>query len=96
MLFLELAAPWLDRAKAARVDHAAVTVPVLAIAAEDDRVVSARSVRQTAAGFDLGTYAEIPDSDHLVFSGKALTTTMNRIDRWVDAFDLHSATGLQD
>lgn len=85
VIFLEVGMPWLDRTKAARVDHTSVTVPVLAIAAEDDRVVSARSVRETAARFSHGTYAEIPDSDHLVFSGKALTTTMNRIDRWVDA-----------
>lgn len=89
VIFFEVATPWLDRSKAATVDHAAVTTPVLAIAGAGDRIVSARNVRETAGRFHSGTYAEIPESDHLVFSGKALTTTMHLIDRWVHANDVH-------
>lgn len=68
-LFLELAAPWLDRAKAARVDFAAVTAPVLVINGELDLIVPARLARRTASRYQRGSYVEIPDSDHLVFHG---------------------------
>jgi pimeloyl-ACP methyl ester carboxylesterase len=81
-LFFELAVPWLDRARAAAVDFAAVTTPVLVIAGEYDRILPPRTVRQTAAGYKTATYIEIPRSDHLVFCGKALPVTMGHIDDW--------------
>jgi pimeloyl-ACP methyl ester carboxylesterase len=69
--------------KAPVVDFAAVTSPVLAIRAECDRIVSEGVVRQTAARYRHGTYAEIPRSDHMVFSGAALPVTMGHIDDWI-------------
>lgn len=85
VLFFELATPWLDRAKSAVVDFSAVTTPVLAVAGEHDRIVSARNVCRAAGQYQHGTFTEIPKSDHLVFSGRALAATMERIDRWVSA-----------
>lgn len=83
MVFFELALPWLDRAKAAKVDYAAITGPVLVIGAGCDRIVPARLGRQTAARYQNGTYVEIPGSDHLVFAGEALPATMAHIDDWM-------------
>jgi pimeloyl-ACP methyl ester carboxylesterase len=83
VLFFELAVPWLDRAKAARVDFAANTGPVLVIGGELDRIVPARLARRTAARYPNGSYAEIPGSDHLVFHGDALPVTVGCIDDWV-------------
>lgn len=70
--------------KAAVVDFAAVTAPVLVIGAERDRIVSAGIVRRTAARYQHGTYVEISRSDHMVFSGPALPITMSYIDDWMD------------
>jgi pimeloyl-ACP methyl ester carboxylesterase len=83
VLFFELAVPWLDRAKAARVDFAAITGPVLVIGGELDRIVPTRLARRTAARYQKGSYVEIPGSDHLVFHGDALAVTMDHIDDWI-------------
>lgn len=91
-LFFELALPWLDRGKAATVDFSAITSPVLVIAGERDRILPPRSVRQTAARYQNATYVEIPRSDHLVFAGEALPVTMGRIDDWIAANHVPSAT----
>jgi pimeloyl-ACP methyl ester carboxylesterase len=90
VLFFELAVPWLDRAKAARVDFAAVTGPVLVINGELDRIVPARLARRTAARYLEGSYVEIPDSDHLVFHGDALSVTMGHIDDWIASYHVRS------
>jgi pimeloyl-ACP methyl ester carboxylesterase len=78
---LVLAVPRLS--KAAVVDFAAVTGPVLVIGAECDRIVSAGIVRRTAARYQHGTFVGIPRSDHMVFSGVALPITMSYIDDWI-------------
>ena len=78
---LLLAVPRLS--KAAVVDFAAVTAPVLVMGAECDRIVSAGIVRRTAARYQHGTSVEIPRSDHMVFSGAALPVAMSYIDDWM-------------
>ena len=82
-VYCEMGFPWLDRAKAATVDFAAITTPVLTIGAEDDRTVNPRVPRTTATKYRQGTYVEIPRSDHLVFVGESLPVTMSRIDDWM-------------
>jgi pimeloyl-ACP methyl ester carboxylesterase len=91
-LFFELAVPWLDRAKAATVDFAAITGPVLVIGGAADRIVRTRLGRRSAARYRNGTYAEIPGSDHLVFHGNALLVTMDHIDDWIARNDLVATT----
>jgi pimeloyl-ACP methyl ester carboxylesterase len=78
---LFLAVPRLSKATA--VDFAAVNAPVLAIGAECDRIVPAKVARLTAARYQHGTAVEIPRSDHMVFSGAALSVTMSYIDEWM-------------
>jgi pimeloyl-ACP methyl ester carboxylesterase len=82
-VYCEMAYPWLDRAKAATVDFAAISTPVLTIGAESDRTVNPRVSRTTATKYRQGTYVEIPRSDHLVFVGETLPVTMSRIDDWM-------------
>ncbi len=82
-VYCEMPLWFLDRAKATRIDFAAVKSPVLAIGGERDRTVNPRVARTTAARYSNGTYVEIPGSDHLVFFGKALPVTMARIDEWM-------------
>ena len=82
-VYCEMGFPWLDRAKAATVDFAAITTPVLTIGAEDDRTVNPRVPRTTSTKYRQGTYVEIPRSDHLVFVGESLPVTMSRIDDWM-------------
>ena len=50
-VYCEMAFTWLDRAKAASVDFAAVTTPVLAIGAESDKTVDPRVPRTTATKY---------------------------------------------
>ncbi|AXN43629.1 Alpha/beta hydrolase family protein [Mycobacterium marinum] len=83
VLFFELALPWLDRSKVARVDYPAVTGPVLVLGGEYDRIVGSAIARQTASRYRNGTYVEIPGSDHLVFSARVLPATMARISEWI-------------
>ena len=73
----------LDRAKAATVDFAAVTSPVLTIAGEYDRLGVSRITRQTAARYQTGTYVEILGLTTSSFFGAALPVTIGRIDDWI-------------
>jgi len=82
-VYCEMAFWFLDRKRASRVDFAAVTTPVLAIGARQDRLMNRRVARATAKRYASGTYVEIPASDHLVFHGNALPVTMARIDEWM-------------
>ncbi|HET7666369.1 MAG TPA: alpha/beta hydrolase, partial [Mycobacterium sp.] len=79
----EISFPRLDRAKAATVNFADITTPVLVVAGQFDRLVPARIPRLTAARYQNGTYVEIPGADHYVFSGEALPVTMAHIDAWI-------------
>ncbi|GFG55397.1 alpha/beta hydrolase [Mycolicibacterium agri] len=82
-VYCEMPFWFLDRAKATKVDFAAITTPVLAVGAERDRLVHRRVARATAKRYANGEYVEIPASDHLVFHGRALPLTMARIDEWM-------------
>jgi pimeloyl-ACP methyl ester carboxylesterase len=82
-VYCEMAFWFLDRAKASRVDFAAITTPVLAIGGEFDLLVSPHLARATANRYANGTCVEIPGSDHMVLHGKALPVTMARIDEWM-------------
>jgi pimeloyl-ACP methyl ester carboxylesterase len=90
-LFFELAMPWLDRAKTAKVDHNAIAGPVLIIAGAQDRIVPKRLARRTAAQYTNASYVEIPGSDHMVFYGHALPVTMDRVDDWIASNGVLSA-----
>jgi pimeloyl-ACP methyl ester carboxylesterase len=81
----------LKLSKATVVDYAAITTPVLVIGGECDRIVPAGAVRKTAARYQHGTSIEIPESDHMVFSGAALPVTMGHIDNWIASNHVLSA-----
>ena len=76
---------------AATMDFAAVTGPVLAIAGGSDRLVNPRISRTTASKYRHGTYIEMPDTDHLIFTGDALPVTMSHIDDWISRNNVLSA-----
>lgn len=92
ILFFELAMPWLDRARVAKVDYGAITGPVLVIGGGHDRIVPPRLARRTAARYANATYVEIPGSDHMVFYGEALPVTMGHIDDWMADHDVFTNT----
>jgi pimeloyl-ACP methyl ester carboxylesterase len=79
----EMAVAVTKLSKATVVDFTAVTTPVLVMGAECDRIVPAGVVRQTAARYQHSTSVQIPQSDHMVFSGSALPVTMSHIDDWI-------------
>ena len=59
----EIALPWLDRTKAATVDVRSVTVPLLFVAADKDRLVPPGVVRRTARQF-------APVADYRQYAGQ--------------------------
>ncbi|OBH11819.1 alpha/beta hydrolase [Mycobacterium sp. E1747] len=69
--------------KATRVNAAAVTAPVLVIGGEYDLIVPTGVLRKTAAQYGHADVVEIPNSDHMVFSGASLPITMSHIDAWL-------------
>ncbi len=81
--YCDLAFPFLDWGKAATVNFAAVTTPMLAIRAECDRLVPPQVAAITAARHQRGTCVDIPGSDHLIFGREALPVTTGRIDDWI-------------
>ena len=81
-VYCEMAFPWLDRAKAATVDFAVITTPVLAMGA-NRRTANPRGPAHHRHEDPQGTYVEIPRSDHLIFVGVSLPVTMTRIDDWM-------------
>ncbi|WP_100459900.1 alpha/beta fold hydrolase [Mycobacteroides abscessus] len=81
--YCEMGFPWLDRAKAARVDFSQITKPVLVISGDRDRIVAPAISRTTAARYANGKHVSIPGADHLVFDGEALPQTMKAIDDWL-------------
>jgi pimeloyl-ACP methyl ester carboxylesterase len=63
----EIALPWLDRRKAASVDPADVTVPLVFVATDKDRLTPAGVVRRSALRFDrVSTYRQYANQGHWV------------------------------
>ncbi len=81
--YCEMALAVAKHSKATVVDFAAVTIPVLVMGGECDRIVPAGVVRRTADRYQHGNYVEICGSDHMTFSGASLPVTMRHIDDWV-------------
>jgi pimeloyl-ACP methyl ester carboxylesterase len=80
----EVAFPWFDRARSARVDYSRISGRVLIIGAQHDRIVSPKSARRVATRYRRATYVEIEGADHMVFTGDLLSLTMQQIDKWLD------------
>jgi pimeloyl-ACP methyl ester carboxylesterase len=73
-----------DPKRAAKVDYAAITTPVLVIAGSKDNVTVPRVNRRTAAKYgDRGTYVELAGSDHMMTAGPFLPQTLAAIDAWL-------------
>lgn len=75
--------------KTTQVDAAAVNTPVLVIGGERDLIVPAGVLHQTAAQYQRADVVQIPNADHMVFSGSCLPITMSYIDEWLTRNQLH-------
>jgi pimeloyl-ACP methyl ester carboxylesterase len=83
--YCEMAFPLLDRHHAARVDYARVTGPVLVVGGTEDRLISTRIGRATAARHRDGTFVAIDGADHMLPSGRFLPQVERHIDAWIGA-----------
>lgn len=80
---LEIALPWLDRAKAATVDPRRVTVPLLFVAAEKDKLVPPGVVRRTAKHFaHVSDYVEYEDQGHWVLGQPGWERVADHAETW--------------
>lgn len=81
---LEIALPWFDRAKAAKVDPRCVTVPLLFVAAEKDRLVPPDVVRRTAKQFaHVSDYAEFDGQGHWVLGQPGWERVADHAEAWL-------------
>ncbi|MFI5000983.1 MAG: alpha/beta hydrolase [Reyranellales bacterium] len=82
----EIALPWLDGARAASVDPKDVTVPLLIVAAEKDKLVPPGVVRRTAARFGkVAAYREYRGQAHWVLSQPGWQDVARDATAWLDA-----------
>jgi hypothetical protein len=72
----------LNLSKVTVVDYAAVTTPVLVIVRRVRPHRASTSRAQSRSAVSASTCVEIVRSDHMVFSGDALSVTMSHIDDW--------------
>jgi pimeloyl-ACP methyl ester carboxylesterase len=83
---LEIALPWLDATKAATVDPRRVTVPLLFVAAERDRLTPPGVVRRAARQFaHVSDYAEYKDQGHWVLGQPGWERVAAEAATWLDA-----------
>ncbi len=81
----EIALPWLDGTRTAAVDPKTVTVPLLFVAAEKDKLTPPGVVRRTAARFDkVSTYREYLGQGHWVLCQPGWQTIATDAAAWLD------------
>lgn len=81
----EIALPWLDGTKAAHIDPRQVTVPLLFVAADHDRLVPPDVVRRTAKQFTrVAQYAEYPGQGHWVLGQPGWERVAEEAATWLD------------
>jgi pimeloyl-ACP methyl ester carboxylesterase len=82
----EIGLPWLDGGKAATVEPAKVTVPLLIAAAEKDRLTPPGVVQAIARRFDkVATYREYPGQAHWVLGQPGWQDIARDTAAWLDA-----------
>ncbi len=79
----EIGLPWLDSGKAAAIDPAAISVPLLFVAATQDRLTPASVVRRTADLFSNSTYREYPAQGHWVLGQPGWQTIAEDTVTWL-------------
>jgi pimeloyl-ACP methyl ester carboxylesterase len=81
----EMALPWLDAGKAATVDPRLVTVPLLFVAADKDRLTPPGVVRHTARRFGhVAHYVAYPDQGHWVLGQPGWQRIAGDAVAWLD------------
>ncbi len=81
---LEIGLPWLDGTKAATVDPRRVTVPLLFVAAEKDRLVPLDVVQRTAKQFaHVSHYVEYEDQGHWVLGQPGWERVADHAEAWL-------------
>lgn len=82
---LEMGLPWLDRAGAARVAPADVTVPLLLVGCEQDRLTPPSVVKRIADRFAaVATYSQYPRQGHWVLGQPGWQDVAADAARWMD------------
>jgi pimeloyl-ACP methyl ester carboxylesterase len=81
----EMAWPWLDDRKATTIDPRLVTVPLLFVAAEKDRLTPPGVVRRAAARFaHVSDYLEYPNQGHWVVGQPGWQRVADDAATWLD------------
>jgi non-heme chloroperoxidase len=74
----------LDRGRAAEVDRAKITCPVLVVAAEEDRLVPAKVVRKVARRYPQALYRELPGHAHWVIGEPGWEDVAGLVATWLE------------
>ncbi len=82
----EIALPWLDSTKAAHVDPRRVTVPLLFVAARQDKLVPPDVVRRTAKRYaHVSEYLEYDKQGHWVLGQPGWERVAEQAEAWLTA-----------
>ena len=82
----EMALPWLDGGKATAIDPRLVTVPLLFVAADQDRLTPPGVVRRTAQRFGhVADYVEYPNQGHWVLGQPGWERIADDTMAWMDS-----------
>lgn len=86
---LEVGLPWLDRRRAAAVDPARVTCPLLVVGARHDRITPVPVVRRIARRYGaVATYHELPDHAHWVLGEPGWERVADLVAGWVEGLPI--------
>ena len=79
----EIAFPWLDGTKAAKVDPGDIKVPLMFVGAQEDQLVPPGVVRRTAQRFPGSVHREYPDQGHWVLGQPGWQTIAEDVVQWL-------------
>lgn len=83
-VLFEIGLPWLDRRKAAHIDPRRVTVPLLFVGAEKDKLVPPDVVRRNAKYFShVSDYLEYPGQGHWVLGQPGWEKIAEQAEAWL-------------
>ena len=82
LVYFQMALPFLDKTKAAKVDFEKIKCPVLIVTGTKDKMTVSQIAYATARKYKQATVEVIKGADHMYESGKYMKTTVKIIKEW--------------
>lgn len=83
LVYTQMAFPFLDPKKSAKVDFSKINCPVLTITGSKDKMTCSPIARKTAKHYENSLLISITGADHMYETGKYMHTTLGIIEAWL-------------